>query len=388
MATRGRMKRVGGIALIAALITVLGAAETTFAAATRLAWTRITPPAMANAILRDVTSNAGILLAVGSGELGAGIWRSRDAVNWSSVDVGEIGTNVILLSATAWRRGFAAVGVRYTFASTGIQRDAVAMTSADGRHWRRADLPGGHTAFPNAIAVHDGVLVAGGCLGVVRRFGCLFAAEAQAVAWTSSDGRTWTRRLLPDGEHSFVNAIASVGGKLVFVGTEVSVEGDGFGAVSTPIAAAVWEGPTAATEQRIRSQALDSGIGSGVVAYRGTYLAVGGRGACVESWKRDLDGWTTADDASPTCDQQMTDAVAFHGLVYATGFKFLDEGLPVWRTRDTTHWTSLHDSALTSDGLILEGAALLQWHGRLLIAGTAFSDGPPDGQIWMATPGG
>src|SRR4029079_3663500 len=98
--------------------------------------------------------------------LGAGLWRSRDAVHWSSVELGAVGENVILLSATAWHQGFAAVGVRYTFLSTGIERDAIVLNSGDRRHWRRADLPGGHTAFPNAVAVHNGVLVAGGCLGV------------------------------------------------------------------------------------------------------------------------------------------------------------------------------------------------------------------------------
>jgi hypothetical protein len=388
MAVHGRMRRRGGIALVAALVLVVGAAGSASATAPQaLSWTRTAPPAMAGAIVRDVTSNAGVLLAVGSAELGAGIWRSRDAVHWSSVDLGAIGQDVILLSATAWRQGFAAVGVHYTFLSTGIQRDAVVLTSADGRHWHRADLPGGHTAFPNAVAVHNGVLVAGGCLGVVRRFGCLFAADAQAVAWTSADGRTWTQRLLPDGEHSFVNAIASVGGELVLVGSEVSVDDTGF-PTSTPVAVAIWEGTTATSAKRILSDALDSGIGNGVVAHRGTYLVVGGRGACIESWKRDPGGWTPADDVSAACDQQMTDAVAFHGTVYATGFKFIDEGLPVWRTRDTTQWTSVTATAFTSDGLIFEGAALLEWHGRLLIAGTAFSDASADGQIWLGTPGG
>jgi len=386
MATSGWTRRRRGVALLAALLLSVIAAGTSFAAAPRdLAWTRVAPPAMAGAILRDMTSNSGVLLAVGSAPpLDAGIWRSGDAVHWTRIDLGDIGVNVVLQSVTAWRQGFAAVGLRYTFTSAGIQRDAVVMTSRDGTHWHRADLPGGQGALPNVIAVHRGVLVAGGCLGV-GRFGCLFAADGQAVVWTSPDARTWTRRMLPDGSHSFVNAITSVGGKLVLVGTEVEVDESGF--ISTPVAAAVWEGPTAGTARRIRDEALDSGVGNGVAAYGGTYLAVGGRSGCVESWRRDRVGWTTVDDPTPLCDQQMNDAIAFHGMVYATGFEFFYEELPVWRTRDASHWTLVTASAMTSDGLMLEANAILEWHGRLVIAGTAFSDAPPDGQIWVGTPG-
>ena len=388
MTRSGRNARRLEVALAAALvlvITVAGAASA--AAPPKLSWSRVAPPAMAGAILRDVTSNSGFLVAVGStGLLDAGIWRSRDAVHWTRIDLGELGSNVVPQSVTAWRQGFAAVGLRYTFASTGIQRDAVVMTSPDGIRWRRADLPGGHTGFPTAIAVHEGVLVAGGCLGVVRRFGCRFAAEAQAVAWTSTDGERWSRRLLPDGDHAFVNGIASVDGRLVLVGTEVDVDESGF--ASTPVGVAVWEGRTAATARRIRDDALDSGVGNAVLAYRGTYLAVGSRSACIESWKRDGASWTTVDDPTSLCDQEMVDAVVFHGTVYATGFEFSEEQMPVWQTRDAHHWTTVTDSTMRSDGLMLEANAIIEWHGRLLIAGTAFGAAAPDGQIWLGTPGG
>jgi hypothetical protein len=383
MAISGSIRRRGSVALIAAVLVSVVAAGTSAAAAPReLSWTRVAPPAMAGAIVRDITSNAGVLLAVGSTPpLDAGIWRSSDAAHWTRIDVGNIGQNVVLQSVTAWRQGFAAVGLRYTFASTGLQRDAIVMTSTDGAHWRRADLPGGQGALPTSIGVHRGALVAGGCLGV-GRFGCLYA-QGPAVIWTAPDARTWTERLLPDGEHSFVNGIASVGGNLVLVGTEVEV--DGF--LSTPIAAAVWQGPTAASVRRVRDEALDSGIGNGVVADGGTYLVVGGRSGCVESWLRNGAGWTTIEDPTTLCDQQMNDAVAFHGTVYATGFKFLDEGLPVWRSRDATHWTAVADGAMTSAGLMFESNGIIEWHGRIVIAGTAFGDSPPDGQIWVGAPG-
>lgn len=383
-----RVRRRHGVAVVVSLVLLVTAIGTTSAAAPQdLSWTRIVPPAMSGAIVRDVASNDGDLLAVGSTPpLDAGIWRSRDAVHWTRIDAGQIGENVVLQSVTGWRQGFAAVGLRYTFAATGVKRDAVVMTSSDGTHWRRADLAGGQSALANVIAVHRGVLVAGGCLGVTRAGGCLFAADAEAVIWTSPDGRAWTRRMLPDGERSSVNAIASVGAKLVLVGSEVDVDESGF--LSTPVATAIWEGPTTATVRRIRNEVLDSGVGNGVVAYRGTYLAVGGRSACVESWQRDGAGWTTIDDATALCDQQMTDAIAFHGMVYATGFQFFYERLPVWRARDASKWTAVTDSSMTSDGLMLEGIAILEWHGRLVIAGTAFSsDAPPDGQIWLGTPG-
>src|SRR6267142_708193 len=159
MATSGSIRRRGSVALLAAvLLSVVAAGTSAAAAPPELSWTRVAPPAMAGAIVRDITSNSGVLLAVGSTPpLDAGIWRSSDAVHWSRIDVGDLGQNVVLQSVTAWRQGFAAVGLRYTFASTGTQRDAVVMTSRDGTHWRRADLPGGHSALPNVIAVHRGV---------------------------------------------------------------------------------------------------------------------------------------------------------------------------------------------------------------------------------------
>jgi hypothetical protein len=378
--------RRGGLAAVVTVAALLAAAGPAAAAPAQLSWMRIEPPAMADSIVRDVTTNTGVLLAVGSIDLEAGIWRSRDARHWSRVDVGDIGRNTVLQSVTPWRQGFAAVGIRYTFASTGIQRDAVVMTSPDALHWRRADLPGGHSALPNAIAVHRGVLVAGGCLNVAR-FGCLFAAEGRAVTWTAPDGQAWTRHVLPDGQHSFVNAIASVGGRLVLAGSEVSVEETEFGAISSPIAAAIWEGSTATTAQRVRDEALESGRANGLVAYRGTYLAVGSRNACVESWARTKVGWTTVDDSTALCDEEMSDAVAFHGFVYATGFRYFYERLPVWRTRDMRHWTTVTDSSMASGTLMFEGAAALEWHGRLLIAGTIFSDASPRGAIWLGTPG-
>jgi hypothetical protein len=386
MPNKSRMKRRSGVAAVISLVLLVTAVGTTSAAPQDLSWTRIAPSAMAGAIVRDLASNTGVLLAVGSAPpLEAGIWRSRDAVHWTRIDVGDIGENVVLQSVTAWRRGFAAIGLRYTFADTGLQRDAVVMTSSDGTRWRRADLPGGHGALPNVIGVHRGVLVAGGCLGVAR-FGCLFAPEARAVIWTSPDARTWMRRMLPDGEHSFVNAIASAGTDLVLVGSEVEVDESGF--LSTPVATAIWEGPTAPRVRRIRNEILDSGVGNGVVVYRGAYLAVGGRFACVESWKRSGDGWTTLDDVTTLCDQQMTDATAFRGMVYATGFQFFYERLPVWRTRDARQWTEVTDSSMASNGLMLEGVAVLEWQGRLVIAGSAFSsDAPPDGQVWVGRPG-
>src|SRR4029079_7101384 len=80
MATSGWTRRRRGFALLAALLLSVIAGGTSVAAAPRdLAWPRVAPPAMAGAILRDMTSNSGVLLAVGSAPpLDAGIWRSGD----------------------------------------------------------------------------------------------------------------------------------------------------------------------------------------------------------------------------------------------------------------------------------------------------------------------
>jgi hypothetical protein len=42
---------------------------------------------------------------------------------------------------------------------------------------------------------------------------------------------------------------------------------------------------------------------------------------------------------------------------------------------------------MTSAGLMFESSGIVEWHGRIVIAGTAFGDSPPDGQIWVGAPG-
>ena len=109
--------------------------------------------------------------------------------------------------------------------------------------------------------------------------------------------------------------------------------------------------------------------------------------SCVNSWKRQGSGWATVDDPGALCDQEASDVVAFHGAAYATGFDYYYDQLPVWRTSDARRWTLLSDDTFVDDGRMFEGAAAIEWHGRLLIIGTAFGDAVgPDGVIWLGTP--
>jgi hypothetical protein len=147
----------------------------------------------------------------------ARFWTSPDGVAWEPVpDDATAFVNAEVRSIVGFGTGFVAIGIVGT-AQKAI--GSVAWTSPDGRSWTRIDAP--DLARGRAVAL------------VEAPFGGLVAVgsgldEEEALAWTSPDGRAWT---LAPGEASRrypgkvrMTDVAVVGGEVIGVGNYVGLQ--------------------------------------------------------------------------------------------------------------------------------------------------------------------
>jgi hypothetical protein len=112
----------------------------------------------------------------------ARFWTSADGADWRPVpDDPTAFANAEVRAITRFGDGFVAVGVVGT-----AQRPsgAVAWTSTDGSTWSRVDDP----SFVDGIAVAVVPAPFGGLVAIGSDVG-----RREAVAWRSADGRRWTR---------------------------------------------------------------------------------------------------------------------------------------------------------------------------------------------------
>jgi hypothetical protein len=112
----------------------------------------------------------------------ARFWTSADGRDWQPVpDDPTAFANAEVRAITKFDDGFVAVGVVGTAQEPSA---AVAWTSVDGRAWTRVDDP----SFADGIAVAVVAAPFGGLVAVGSDM-----ERREAVAWTSADGRHWTR---------------------------------------------------------------------------------------------------------------------------------------------------------------------------------------------------
>ena len=142
----------------------------------------------------------------------ARFWTSPDGATWTPVaDDPAAFANAEVRSITRLADGFVAVGVVGTAQrATG----AVAWTSPDGRAWTRVDDP----AFADGVAVSVVVAPFGGLVAVGSD-----VDRREATAWTSPDGRTWTKAPSEasrqhGGGFAWMTDVTTIGDQVIAIG--------------------------------------------------------------------------------------------------------------------------------------------------------------------------
>jgi hypothetical protein len=157
-------------------------------------------PVGGNGTMLDVTAVDDGFLAVGCDLYGGAIWTSGDGRAWRRIQDPET-SGMVLTSVVDGPNGLVAVG-SISADPEGSADDPVALTSEDGVHWTQA----GRSAFAHAAPTDDTAWIVrassvaaadGGYVAVGQAKLCpptsIGCGPAEAVVWTSADGRTWTR---------------------------------------------------------------------------------------------------------------------------------------------------------------------------------------------------
>lgn len=166
----------------------------------------------------DIAAGPNGIVAIGTLDEKTASWFSTDGIHWQyhlKVFPKSLGASdlVTVTDVVATPTGWLAVGrddeACFVACESNTQR-AMVWTSTDGLSWTRvrsAALPGGGM---NSVTATEGGFVAGG------------DSEGRAAFWTSPDGLTWAR--VPDpgfgaeGESISVVGVAAAGGTIVAVG--------------------------------------------------------------------------------------------------------------------------------------------------------------------------
>jgi hypothetical protein len=180
----------------------------------------------------------------------AAAWHSQDGASWAPMDVQGGGSQEMIGGVAAKPGVTVAAG------------NGVAWLSADGRSWSAQALPGasapGGTYTPRAVGAWNGGFV---IIGLWSGTG-----TTRSTAWYSTTGRDWAQaRTSLDGFDA--RGIASLGGKIVAGGTDLSSSAPGLAASWSSVDGATWTKATAPSD--IATIAMDGIIqaGSSLVAY-------------------------------------------------------------------------------------------------------------------------
>ena len=140
----------------------------------------------------------------------AGIWRSTDAIHWKPIAGTPLGVGDIIAAPG----GFLTMGATPLDAGSGIA-NAVAWASTDGRTWIRIALPR-PPDVPAGVAFYGGRLVSGpaGMLVFGER-----DDDGSTVGWSSADGSTWTPlELTPALRVTQIQQAVLVNGSILLLG--------------------------------------------------------------------------------------------------------------------------------------------------------------------------
>jgi hypothetical protein len=300
-------------------------------------------------------------------------WTSPDAQSWT---IHQIDATPFTFPVSV------AVGADGTIVAVGRSgNDPVSWTSHDGTTWTEHTAPilsGSSVAerMTSVVATASG-FVAGGSSGPEL-------LDRHARFWTSPDGATW--QAVPDDATAFANAevrgITSFSGGLVAVGV--------VGGVQDPTGAVAWTSSDGSTWTRIDSAAFANGEAVSVApGPAGGLVAVGadiGRRNAVAWITPDGKTWTRAPDEASREHSGgfawMTDVVTVDGVAIGVGdVQGLQRGTAVsWISRDGLTWQQ-SASAPVQSGAEFYGITTAG-HGALVVG--AF--GIPDSyvpEVWL-----
>lgn len=126
----------------------------------------------------------------------ATLWQSDDGLHWRRLPdsrafagsaAGSVGWNDIVLSAIPQGTGYVAVGMQQEGDASAA--NAAAWTSPDGHSWTRATVDGATGNTMDHVVATDQGLVAIGTAGYSFHAGM----QGGTAIWTSLDGRRWSR---------------------------------------------------------------------------------------------------------------------------------------------------------------------------------------------------
>ena len=309
------------------------------ATATTTAWTVHAIPGKA-VIRRWHIATNGSIFVVASGDDGVlqpvrpQFWISADRVAWNRIDIDQgIHGTVTALSATP--TGFVA------FVFDDGPRDAIILTSTDGRSWARQG------PLPKAASARGG-----GVEGTIRTADGMLAVGATAggglAAWHSGDGKAWIPLNAPTpGGIGGPRAVVAVAAGYAAVGA-----GNGVEAAWTSADGAVW------TPATIKPGAPPGSVMLAVAkGPKGSLLAVGGGADPTR-----VIAWASADGmAWRPLDGAPADSAWRTVVAGRDGWVVLGNRGPTgtaWRTVDGTDWTPLQvpvGVALFDDAVVVDG---------------------------------
>jgi len=321
------------------------------------------------------------------------VWHSPDGRRWTPV--GQVRTDGYkrLERLAGSPDGLAAL------VDAGKGKKAV-LTSADGRSWRRVgEVTGAEVA--GLAAVGGGAVVAGrrgpdpylatsggevrlaSVPGAIRperavhalaagpRLVAVGSANGRIAAWTSADGRNWTRGSMPESDpqprRRLTDVVHGPAGWLA-VGRSgedvpvIVVSGDG----------AVWtKGPAPA------------GKGHPLAAAHGPggYVAVGRDGRWAAAWhSADLKGWKRG---SGMGEGRMHDVAVASGGYVAVGARSAPDRPAAWTSADGGKWR--HTAVPLPSGLASGSLHRVAARGALVVAlGTGLAEGSPQPRPFAA----
>jgi hypothetical protein len=322
------------------------------------------------------------------------IWTSDDGATWERLpdSVAFVSQRdrweENVLDVVASERGFVAVGVEeFDDASSA---DAAAWSSPDGRSWTRSTVEDGLGRTMDQVIATAGGFVAIGEAGYDFHAGF---GEGTAV-WTSPDGATWSR--LPDREAPprgtrLRSAIAGSGVYLASAGFEHAQGQEA--EPRPPVTDGIWRSTDAIHWKPIAGTPL--GVGD-IVAAPGGFLAMGSTALDAASGATSVTAWGSTDGTSwipvglPR-PPEVPAAVGLYGGRLVTGgagmlaFGERDDDFSTvgWSSPDGGIWTPL---ALTP---ALKGAHIeraVPVGGAILLLGQSQASGVATPAMWLLTP--